>query len=356
MASSSSSSSSPSLAIHLSTSKKYQAIVVEEFGDESVLKLKTVAEKETLADDEVEVEVRAVGCNPVDGYIRSGTYARKPELPYTPGADGAGVVRRVGSQVTRFARGDRVFMAGNRSGSYAERSLAAESQLHELPSNVSFEQGAAVNVPYATAYRALFLRGNAVAGETVLVHGASGGVGIATVQLAVAAGLRVLGTGGSADGRKLVLDQGADAVFDHTADSYQEQILEATGGRGVDIIVEMLANRNLGADMELLAVGSGRIMIVGNRGEITINLRALMGKGGDIRGIALAHNTDEDRRRSYAAIVAGLRNGSLSPIVGSRLPLAEAPQAHHDLMNTRRYGKLVLFIDDVKSSVLTVDP
>src|SRR5208282_349904 len=142
----------------------------------------------------VVVRILGAGANPADTYSRSGNYANKPPLPFTPGTDGAGLIDSVGPGVTLVKPGDRVYLARSLSGTYAEYALALESQVHPLPERISFSQGAGVYVPYATAYRALTQLARARAGETILVHGASGGVGIAALQFANAAGLRVIGT------------------------------------------------------------------------------------------------------------------------------------------------------------------
>ncbi len=170
-----------------------KAIVAHQFGGPEVMRLEDVADPRP-GPGQLVVGVHAAGVNPADTYMRSGTYAIKPPLPYTPGMDAAGEVEAVGAGVTRLKPGDRVYTARTLSGAYAERALCAESQAHPLPKNVSYAQGAGVYVPYATAYRALFQLARAVAGETLLVHGASGGVGIAAVQLARAAGLRAAPT------------------------------------------------------------------------------------------------------------------------------------------------------------------
>src|SRR6185503_3227702 len=186
-------------------------------------------------------------------------------------------VEAIGEGVTRVAVGDRVYTSSTLTGAYAEQVLCDESQVNLLPANVSYAQGAAVNVPYATAYRALFQRARAVPGETVLVHGASGGVGIAGVQLARAAGMKVIGTGGTDKGRELVKEQGAHHVLDHHAPDYFDQLKALTNGRGVDVILEMLANINLAKDLTALAQ-FGRVVVIGNRGTIEINPRDAMGR------------------------------------------------------------------------------
>jgi NADPH2:quinone reductase len=210
-----------------------------------------------------------------------------------------------------------------------------------LPKPISFTQGAAVNVPYATAYRALYQISHALPGEWVLVHGASGGVGVAALQLARAAGMTIIGTAGSEKGKKLVTSQGAHHVIDHHAPNYLERILELTGGRGVDVILEMLANVNLGKDLGILAQ-RGRVVVIGSRGTVEIDPRDTMMRDASILGMSLFNVPDRDRATIHAALVAGLENGTLRPVVGQELGLADAPRAHHAVMEPGAYGKIVL--------------
>lgn len=317
-----------------------KAIRVEEFGGPEVMRLADAPDPQPEA-GQVLVRVHAAGVNPVDAYILAGTYARIPKLPYTPGMDGAGVVLAVGEGVTRAATGDRVYLAGSTSGTYAELALADESQVHPLPPDVSFAQGAATGVPYATAYRALFQRAHALPGESVLVHGASGGVGVAATQLARAAGMKVIGTGGTEQGRKLVSEQGAHHVLDHRAPDYLEQLLAITDGRGVDVVLEMLANVNLDKDLNVLA-RNGRVVVIGNRGTVEINPRAAMARDASILGMSLLNAPADELPSIHAALVAGLENGTLRPVVRDEMPLADAPRAHQAVMEPGAYGKIVL--------------
>jgi NADPH2:quinone reductase len=287
------------------------------------------------------VRIKAVGVNPVDTYIRSGAYARKPQLPYTPGTDAGGVVEKVGPNVKCVKPGDRVYTTATTTGASAELAVCEESRVYPLPSNVSFAQGAALGVPYGTAYRSLFQRARILAGETVLVHGASGGVGTACVQFARAAGLTVIGTAGSGKGRALASEQGAHHVFDHRTPDYVEKIMASTEGRGVDVIMEMLANVNLAKDLTMLAQG-GRVVVIGNRGTIEINPRETMARETSIMGMILFAATDRELAGIHAAIVAGLENGTLRPVVGEQFPLSEAPRAHQAVMEPGAYGKIVL--------------
>lgn len=317
-----------------------KSIRVHQFGGPEVLRLEEIP-KPQPGPGQVLLRVHAVGVNPVETYIRAGTYAAKPNLPYTPGSDAAGVVESVGEGVKSFKAGDRVYIGGSLTGAYAEYAVCETAQVHLLPENISFKQGAGVNTPYATAFRALFQRAKAVAGETVLVHGATGGVGIASVQLARAAGLNVIGTGGTENGRKLVLEQGAHHVLDHRAPDYLKQLHELTGGHGVDVIVEMLSNVNLGKDLTVLAK-NGRVAVVGSRGSVEINPRDAMSRDAAILGVMLGNTPPKDLASIHAALFAGLQDGTLRPVVGKELPLAEAAAAHKDVMEPGAHGKIVL--------------
>lgn len=317
-----------------------KAIRVHQFGPPEVMRLEEVPQPEP-GQCEVLVSIRAAGVNPVETYVRSGAYALKPQLPYTPGGDAAGVIEALGQGVTHFNRGQRVYTAGTITGAYAEKALCTESQVHALPENVSYAQGAAVSTPYSAAYRALFQRARATAGETVLVHGASGGVGIAAVQLARAAGLTVIGTCGTEDSRNLVGQQGAHHVINHRLSDYLDQVREFTDGRGVDVIIEMLANVNLGKDLRVLALG-GRVVVVGSRGTVEIDPRDCMSREASILGLLLWNATEKETRSIHAALGAGLENGTLRPVVGREMPLPDAPLAHHAVMESSAYGKIVL--------------
>ena len=285
-----------------------KAIRVEEFGEPEVMQLVELPDLKA-SDDEILVRIRAAGVNPVETYIRAGTYARKPRLPYTPGSDGAGVVAAVGSAVDAVKPGERVFLSGSITGTYAEVALCTPEQVHPLPEVASFAQGSALGVPYATAYRALFHRGEVRSGETVLVHGASGGVGT--------------------------------AAFDHRDSGYRQAILDATGGLGVDCILEMLANVNLGEDLRLLAP-HGRVIVIGSRGRVEIDPRDAMMRDADIRGMILPNASAPDLEAIYKALGEHVADGRISPVVGRSFPLASAAEAHRAVMGPNARGKIVL--------------
>jgi len=317
-----------------------KAIQVHQFGGPEALALHEVPTPKP-GPGEVLVRVRAAGVNPYDTYMRNGAYPVKPALPYTPGSDAAGTIEAVGGGVAKVKPGDRVYTATTLTGAYAEYALARENQVYLLPGKISFSQGAGLWVPYGTAYTALRHHADARAGETLLVHGASGGVGIAAVQWARALGLTVIGTAGTSRGLELVKNEGAHHVFDHSKAGYAEEILKSTAGRGVDVVLEMLANVNLATDLKLLAI-RGRVIVIGNRGEITINPRELMARRAAVRGFTLWAATEAESAEIHAAIAAGLENGTLRPIVGKELPLKDAPQAHIDVLAPGAFGKIAL--------------
>jgi NADPH:quinone reductase len=321
-----------------------KAIVVHQFGGPEVLRLEDRPDP-SPGPDEVVVRVKAIGVNPVDTYIRNGAHAVKPQLPYVPGSDGAGEIEALGANVTQLKVGDRVYIAAfdrtGRTGTYSERTRCTQSQVHRLAQRVSFAQGAALGVPYATAYRALFQRAAARPAETVLVHGATGGVGIAAVQIAHAHGLCVIATGGTEEGRELVRAQGADVVANHRDAGYLDAIKLATGDRGVDVILEMAAHLNLDKDLSLLAP-RGRVVVIGNRGRVEIDARQAMGRDAAILGMTLFNATDQDLASIHAALLAGLDNGTLNPVVAREMALADAARAHEAVMEPGARGKIVL--------------
>ncbi|NQV35963.1 MAG: NADPH:quinone reductase [Phycisphaeraceae bacterium] len=317
-----------------------RAIQVHAYGKSEGLQCDEVPDL-TPRQDQILIEVKATGVNPVDTYIRSGVYPIKPELPYTPGSDCGGIVAATGSGVTEFAPGDRVYTHGSVTGTYAEYCLCTSDQTHALPDVITFEQGAALGVPYATAYHALVHKARAASGQTVLIHGASGGVGTAAIQLAHSMGLTVVGTAGTQAGLDLVLRLGADHVVNHHDTGRVAMIQALTQDRGVDIILEMLANVNLAADLELLAV-HGKVVVIGNRGTIEINPRLLMAKDASVQGMILMHATPQEKKMIFEGIHTGLLNQTLVPVIGESIPLDEASRAHDQVISGSHQGKIVL--------------
>ena len=323
-----------------------KAIRVEAFGGPEVLQLRDASIPEPAA-NQVLIKVKSVSVNPVETYIRAGAYAIKPSLPFTPGKDCAGVVEEVGSEVKQFKPGDHVFTARALTGSYAQYTVANCDSVYPLSSSLSFQQGAALGIPYLTAYRGLFHKGKAKPGETVLVHGASGGVGIAAVQFAKIHGMTVIGTAGTDEGMECVNKAGAHFVLNHRHTDYIKQIVDiANGGAGPDLIFENAAHINLGKDLEILAP-SGRVIVVGSRGPIQINPRDTMRNESSVTGLILYKASEEELKESHAAIQAGMKAGWLRPIVGKEFSLSQASIAHEEIINGRgAIGKMVLNVDE----------
>jgi NADPH:quinone reductase len=315
-----------------------KAVIVRKYGDPEVLVVEETPTP-TPGPGQVLVRIKAAGVNPTEVYARTGV--TKATLPYTPGSDGAGVVESTGPDVKSVKPGDRVYTAGTVTGTYAEYALAREPQVLRLPGKISFAQGAGLFIPYATAFRALSQLARAREGETVLVHGASGGVGVAALQFSRVMGLNVLGTVGTDRGRDLALREGAHHVVNHKTAGYQEEIMSLTGGKGVDVVLEMAAHVNLGADLKLLA-RYGRVVVIGSRGDATVTPRDLMLRDATIYGMLLWNITPEDAASAHSAIAAGLEKGTLRPIVGVEMPLADAPAAHRKVMEPGAFGKIVL--------------
>jgi NADPH2:quinone reductase len=323
-----------------------KAIRVHQYGGPEVLQFEEVPIPQITA-NQILVRVHAVGVNPVETYIRGGAYAGAPGvasgLPFTPGRDAAGVIEKLGAAVTGWKAGDKVYTSNTSTGAYAEYCVCELEDIHPLSKKLSFAQGSGISTPYATAYRALFQRAKAQAGETVLIHGASGGVGTAATQIGRAMGLKVFGTAGTEQGSQLVKENGAHHVLDHHDAGYLAKAIELNGGRGFDVIIEMLANVNLAKDLTILAKG-GRVVVVGNRGPVEINARDAMQRDAAILGMILFNSTVEERKIIYAALDAGFDNGTLRPVIGKEFSLGEAAKAHIAVMQSGAYGKIVLTV------------
>ncbi len=297
-----------------------KAIRVSQFGGPEVLQLVQLPDP-VPSGDQILIKLEAIGVNPVDTYLRAGKYPKLPNLPYTPGSDGAG---------TNVKTGERVYLSRSLTGSYAEMCLASPDQVHSLPDNCSFQDGAALGVPASTAYHALFHKGQIKKGQRVLIRGASGAVGLAALQMAKGHGCWVAGTASSPEGQKLVKEQGADEVCGH----------DETEGK-FDVILEMLANSGLQKDLEQ-ASPRGTIVIVGNRGEIQIDPRLTMTGDLTVKGMSLGNATPEELKEIHAGLNLALTEGTLRPIIRKAYPLAQAAQAHIDVLESGAAGKLIL--------------
>lgn len=322
-----------------------------------------------LSPTQVLIEVHCIGVNPVETYIRSGAYAALPALPFTPGFDACGVIRELGSASLRGPVGElrvgmRVWVCRSVTGTYATHCVCEASSICAMPDEgeaggtLSDEQGAGVGVPCLTAALALFEHARVQPGERVLVHGASGAVGLACVQLGAAHGCEVWGTASTQEGKAAVSLAGARRVFGHaTTDLHAMLDAHRTGASsagaspasaghaGVQVVIEMLANINLALDAQLVGP-RGRIVVVGNRGELAFNPRSLMAKDASVLGMSLMNATHEPNGGSWAramrTVDAALRAGTLRPVVSRVLPLSRAWEAHDAVMQGGKVGKIVL--------------
>ncbi|WP_028581264.1 NADPH:quinone reductase [Desulfogranum japonicum] len=317
-----------------------KAIQVSKFGQPEVLQY-TDIDRPTPAIDEVLIKVKAIGVNPVDTYIRSGKYPVLPSLPYIPGSDVAGIIEQCGSQEPSFTCGTRVYTCGTISGGYAQRVTAKTSQVFHLPDGISFQEGASLGVPATTAWRALFIRGCAQAGEKVFIHGASSSVGMCAVQMARAAGLKVYGTAGTKAGIDRLKSLGISGVWNHREQEYLSTLQKELQNNRFNLILEMLANVNLSRDMELLAP-RGRVVVIGSRGTITFDPRSTMGPELDIRGLSLFNSTGEELKQAQAGIQAALTTGTLKPVIARVFSLEDACKAHQQVMANGKCGKILL--------------
>jgi len=299
------------------------------------------------------VQVKAAGVNPVDTYIRSGTNNYTATFPHIPGRDGAGVVVSEDPD-GNFEVGQRVYFSSCLTGSSAEFTICQSSNTFPLPTNCSFEEGACLGVPYFTAHRALFGKANAKAGQKVLIHGATGGVGLATVQFAQAAGLIVYGSSGSDAGDTLLIEQGISAqyVLNHRDDNHMNPYMSSTGtpsestsqAKGFDIIIEMLANENLALDIKALANG-GTVAVVGNRGNVEVCPRDLMKVDGSITGVALGNVKPHELLQISQALHPLLVGSILKPVVRKVYALDQITNAHEDVLRPGALGNIVIGIE-----------
>ena len=319
-----------------------KAMQIKEYGPASDLTM-AEANKPDITDDQILVKVGAAGVNPVDTYIRSGTNNYSANFPHTPGSDGAGTIVELGANVTSFEIGQRVYFSRNLTGSSAEFTACATTHTYPLADALSFEEGACLGIPYTTAHRALFGRANGKAGDKVLVHGATGAVGIATVQLALAAGMDVVASSGTAEGAELLRQQGVKTVIMHNEADHLKpfQSLET----GFDIVIEMLANHNLDQDLKALAFG-GCVAVVGNRGTVEINPRDLMARDASVVGVALANTKPAELALIAKALRPLFEKGVLKPVIRHSYELTELAQAHEDVLKSGALGNLVIRISE----------
>lgn len=319
-----------------------KAILFDQLGGPEVLKLGDAAKPE-VRPGWVLIKNHAIGINFADTLFRQGQYLMKPKLPDTPGLEAAGVIEAVGPGVEHLKPGMRVAAIGAKT--YAEYSLVSASQTMPLPDFVSFAEGAAFPIQVLTAYHMLHTAHQTTPGQTVLVHSAAGGVGIVAVQIAKAAGARVIGTVSSDSKIGLVKEYGADAVINYAAQDFAEEALKLTDGKGVDLILDAVGKPTLEKGLRCL-VPFGHLMLYGRAGgpPDPLNLLTLFQKSLKVSGFvlytvsAMPGKHREGIENSFQLIGAG----KLKLLIGKSFPLAEAAEAHRYMESRQSTGKLVL--------------
>jgi NADPH2:quinone reductase len=321
-----------------------KAVRIHEYGGPEVLVYEDVPTPKP-GPSQALVRVLAATVNGNDVAVREDRFPTPKDPPKIIGTDGAGVVEAVGADVTAVTPGDEVFFSGigvGSEGSYAEYALIHESQAVPKPASLSFVDAAAIGLVFPTAYYALVTRGGVQPGETVLVQGAAGGVGSASVQLAKALGARVLGTVAGAEEADFVRGLGADDTVDYKAENVEERVAALTDGRGPDLIHELVISANLETDVRMVAK-KGRIVCTGQgpRPEGVVPIGPALAKDATL----LFMSTTNAGREGVAAIAREIarmvEEGKVKPAVGQTLPLSEARRGH-ELFEGRHLGKIVL--------------
>ena len=321
-----------------------RAILCNAFEGITALSLGDIAEPRPAA-NEVLIDVHAASVSYMDYLMTCGGYQMRPALPYVPGTDAAGIVVACGDRVTRFRPGDRV-CCGNWFGGFAERMVARDSSTALLPANVDFAAGSTLQQAYLTAWYALVERARLQAGETVLVTGAAGGVGLACVQVARLLGARVVAIVGSAAKAAIVREHGADDVIDHSREDVRERAKTLTGGDGVDVCIDKVGGA-LFSTLARLMRWNGRLMPIGfTSGEVpslAMNLPLL--KNYSVVGVfigAWKERFPDDASRAAETIMAWVGEGRLRPHIDRVLPLAQAADAMSAVANRTAQGRIVL--------------
>lgn len=301
-----------------------------------------------LGAGEVRIGVHASGVNFPDTLIIRGKYQFKPPFPFSPGGEVAGVVLETGAGVTTVKVGDRV-AATTISGGYAEEMVAPAAAVTPISDGMSYVQAAGLLVTYGTSYHALVDRANLRPGETLLVLGAAGGVGIAAIQIGKALGARVIAVASTDDKLAFARAQGADEAINYATEDLKERVRALTGGQGADVIYDAVGGKATDAVMSAIN-WKGRLLVVGfASGEIpSIALNRVLLKGCDIQGVFWgAHAAREPERNAAnnAALMRLFDAGKITPVVSMTYPLKDAAKALRDIENRKAKGKIVLVTD-----------
>lgn len=320
-----------------------RAVICHAWGAVETLKVEEVAAP-TPAADEVLIDVRATSVNYADSIMVAGKYQTRPPFPFSPGLETAGVVAACGAKVTRFKPGDRV-MATLAWGGLAERAVAKEVETFAIPDGMSFEEAGAFPIAYISSDVAIRWQGRLEAGETLLVLGAAGGVGLTAVEIGKAMGARVIAGASTAEKLAVARDHGADAGVNYATENLTERVMALTGDKGADVCFDPIGGEL--ADAALSALGwGGRMLLVGFVGGVQqIPANRLLVKNRSALGCSLRYyrnQAPEKLRRSVEALMAWYREGRLKPLVSHRLPLERTVDAIKLLTDRKAHGKVVV--------------
>jgi len=320
-----------------------RAVTCHAWGAVETLKVEEIAAP-TPAADEVLIDVRATSVNYADSIMVAGKYQTRPPFPFSPGLETAGVVAACGARVTRFKPGDRV-MATLAWGGLAEQAVAKEAETFAIPDGMSFEEAGAFPIAYISSDVAIRWQGRLEAGETLLVLGAAGGVGLTAVEIGKAMGARVIAGASTAEKLAVAQAHGADAVVNYATENLTERVMALTGDEGADVCFDPIGGEL--ADAALSALGwGGRMLLVGFVGGVQqIPANRLLVKNRSALGCSLRYyrNQAPDKlRRSVEALMSWYREGRLRPLVSHRLPLERTVEAIKLLTDRKAHGKVVV--------------
>ena len=321
-----------------------RAVVVDRLGEPRDLRVGDTPEPELFAGG-LAVDVKAAGCNFFDILMVQGRYQVKPPLPFIPGAEVGGVVSAVGAEVDGFRPGDRI-LANVPMGAFAERIVVPARAAWRMPDGMGFDEGAALPIVYPTSYAALVLRAGLRAGETLLVHAAAGGVGLAAVQIGKALGAHVLATAGGPEKLAIAREAGADICIDYRSADWPEQVKAATDGRGADVIYDSVGGDVLDQSLKCIA-WSGRLLVIGFAGGRIPEIKAnrILLKNIAVVGLHWGAYQQHEPARIPEVVGALFRMyaaGTIRPVIGARYPLDRVADALEALGSRRTHGKVVL--------------
>ncbi len=326
-----------------------RAILCDEFGPIDALRAGEI-DAPSVENGQVRLRIRAASANFADTVMIAGTYQEKPALPFVPGLEGAGEILEVGAGVEGLAVGDRV-MATLRHGAFAEQAVADAAEVFAIPDGLNFAEAAAVPVAYGTSHVALTRRANLQPGETLLVLGAAGGVGLTAVEIGKALGATVIAAASGADKLALAQSHGADHLIDYTKDDMRAAVRDITGGRGADVIYDPVGGEAFKTALRCIA-WEGRLLVIGFASGEAPQAAAnyLLVKNASVVGVywgAYRQHNPALIRDSFATLGGWFADGTLKkPHISHRLPLEKAVEALTLLTTRRSTGKVVLTLDD----------